>query len=125
GLIFTDKEDGPASNRMLAGDTRLVLSPRWSLQLLGAMSRTVRPGSPELTGPSFRGSLLKSGRTFGASYSIFGNHPDFRASSGLVSRPAIVDATVTHSYTVYGGERSKLERASLDLRLNGTWQFRD
>ena len=78
-----------------------------------------------LTGPSFRGSLLKSGRTFGANYTIFGHHPDFRASTGLISRPAIVDASATHSYTVYGGTASTLERASLDPRLIGTWQFRD
>jgi hypothetical protein len=125
GLIYTDKEDGPASNRMLAADTRVVLSPRWSLQLLGAMSRTARPGTPVLSGPSFRGSLLRSGRTFGASYSVVGHHPEFRASSGLISRPAVVDATATHSYTVFGREGGRLERASLDLRLNGVWQFHD
>jgi hypothetical protein len=125
GLVFTDKEDGPASNRVLGADTRLVLSPRWSLQLLGAMSRTSTPGSPVRTGPSFRGSLLRSGRSFGASYSLLGHHPDFRASSGLISRPAIVDATATHSFTVFGGEQSRLERASADLRLQGTWHYRD
>ena len=125
GLLFTDKEDGPASNRVLGGDTRLVLSPRWSLQLLGAMSRTSRPGSPVLTGPSFRGSLLRSGRSFGASYTLLGHHPDFRAASGLISRPAIVDAAATHSFTVFGGEQSRLERASADLRLQGTWHYRD
>ena len=125
GLVFTDKEDGPASNRVLGGDTRLVLSPRWSLQLLGAMSRTSMPGSPVLTGPSFRGSLLRSGRSFGASYTLLGHHPDFRAASGLISRPAIVDAAATHSFTVFGGEQSRLERASADLRLQGTWQYRD
>ena len=125
GLVFTDKEDGPASNRVLGGDSRLVLSPRWSLQLLGAMSRTSTPGSPVLTGPSFRGSLLRSGRSFGASYTLLGHHPDFRASSGLITRPAIVDAAATHSFTVFGGEQSRLERASADLRLQGTWQHRD
>lgn len=124
GLLLTDKEDGPASNRVLGGDTRLVLSPRWSLQMMGAMSRTVRPGSPTLTGPYFRGSLLRSGRTFGASYSLSGNHPDFRSSAGLISRPAVVDAAATHSYTVFGGEKSRLERASLDARITGTWQYR-
>lgn len=125
GLLITDKEDGPASNRVLGGDTRLVLSPRWSLQLLGAMSRTSRPGSPVLTGSLFRGSLLRSGRTFGASYTVAGSHPDFRTASGLISRPAIVDAAATHSFTVFGGEASRLERASVDLRLQGTWQYGD
>lgn len=125
GLVFTDKEDGPASNRVLGGDARVVLSPRWSVQLLGAASRTVRPGAPVLTGPSFRASLLKSGRTFGANYTFFGNHPDFRTGSGLVSRPAIVDVAATHSFTLYGGEKRALERASFDARLQGTWQYRD
>jgi hypothetical protein len=43
----------------------------------------------------------------------------------LISRPAIVDATATHSFTVFGGQQSRLERASADLRLQGTWQYRD
>jgi hypothetical protein len=125
GLLVTSKEEGPASNRVFGADTRLVLSPRWSLQLQGAMSRTARPGSPVLTGPTYRASLVKTGRTFGANYSLNGLHPDFRTSSGLVGRPAIVNAGITHSYSLYGGEKSKLERASIDLRLLGTWQYRD
>ena len=125
GFLYTGKEDGPASNRVVAADTRLVFSPRWSLSLLGAYSRTERPGFPVLTGPSFRGTLLRTGRTFGANYSLTGHNPDFRTQSGLITRPAIVDATVTHSYTMYGGEKSRLERAAFDLRLNGTWQYRD
>jgi hypothetical protein len=125
GLLFTDKEEGEASNRVFGADTRLVFSPRWSLQLQGAMSRTVRPGSPVLTGPTYRATLVKTGRTFGANYSLNGLHPDFRTSSGLVGRPAVVNAGVTHSYSVYGGEKSKLERASFDVRLLGTWHYRD
>ena len=125
GLLYTDKEDGAASNRVLGGDTRLVFSPRWSLQLQGAMSRTARPGVPTLTGPTFRGTLLKTGRTFGANYSMSGLHPDFRTSSGLVGRAAVVNAGATHSFTAYGGEKSKLERASFDVRLLGTWHYRD
>lgn len=125
GLLFTDKEEGEASNRVFGADTRLVFSPRWSLQLQGAMSRTARPGSPVLTGPTYRATLVKTGRTFGANYSLNGLHPDFRTSSGLVGRPAIVNGGATHSFTVYGGEKSKLERASFDVRLLGTWQYRD
>ena len=125
GLLYTDKEDGSASNRLLGGDARLVLGPRYSLQLQGAMSRTARPGAPVLTGPTWRATLLRSGRSFGTRYSITGIHPDFRASSGLVSRPDIVDAIAIHSVNLFGGEASRLERASFDVLLDGTWEYRD
>ncbi len=125
GLLYTDKEDGSASNRLLGGDARLVLGPRYSLQLQGAMSRTARPGAPVLTGPTWRATLLRSGRSFGTRYSITGIHPDFRASSGLVSRPDIVDAIAVHSVNLFGGEASRLERASFDVLLDGTWEYRD
>jgi hypothetical protein len=123
GLVYTDKEDGAGSNRLLGGDARLVLGPRYSLQLQGAMSRTARPGTPVLTAPTWRATLLKSGRTFGARYSVTGLHPDFRASSGLISRPDIVDAQTTHSLSLFGGEKSPLERASLDVLVDGTWEY--
>jgi hypothetical protein len=125
GLLYTDKEDGQASNRVLGADARLVLGPRYSLQLQGAMSRTARPGVPVLTGPTWRASLLRSGRTFGSRYSLTGIHPDFRVASGLVSRPDIVDAVAVHSITVYGREGGRLERAAFDVLLSGTWEYRD
>ncbi len=125
GLTYTDKEDGDAYNRLLGSDARLVLGPRYSLQLQGAMSRTFRPGFSVLTGPKWGATLLRSGRTFGTRYSIVGFDPDFRASSGLVTRPDIVDAIAIHSYNVFGGEKSKLERASFDVVLDGTWEYRD
>jgi hypothetical protein len=125
GLVYTDKEDGSASNRVLGADARLVLGPRYSLQLQGAMSRTARPGAPVLTAPTWRASLLRSGRTFSSRYSITGLHPDFRASSGLVSRPDVVDAIAIHSVNLFGGETSRLERASFDVLLDGTWEYRN
>lgn len=125
GLLYTDKEDGAASNRVLGADARLVLGPRYSLQMQAAMSRTARPGSPVLTAPTWRASLLRSGRSFGSRYSITGIHPDFRASSGLVSRPDVVDAIAIHSYNVFGGDKSRLERASFEVLLDGTWEYLD
>ncbi|HEU5218539.1 MAG TPA: DUF5916 domain-containing protein [Gemmatimonadales bacterium] len=125
GFLYTDKEDGAASNRVLGADARLVLGPRYSLQLQGAMSRTARPGVPVLTGPTWRASLLRSGRTFGTRYSITGLHPDFRSSSGLVSRPDVVDVVAIHSVNAYGKPGGPLERASFDVVLDGTWEYRD
>src|SRR4029079_2677987 len=58
-------------------------------------------------------------------YSITGIHPDFRASSGLVSRPDVVDAIAIHSYNVFGGDKSRLERASFEVLLDGTWEYLD
>lgn len=125
GVLYTGKEDGAASNRVLGGDLRFVMDPRTSLQLQGALSRTARPNTEVLTAPTWRGSLLRTGRTFGARYSIVGLHQDFRTASGLIARPAIVDAVVDHSVSLYGRSGSLLERVNFDLLLNGTWDYQD
>ncbi|HSB53257.1 MAG TPA: hypothetical protein VLD58_02840, partial [Gemmatimonadales bacterium] len=125
GLVYTDKEDGGASNRVLGADARLVMGPRWSLAVNGAVGRTARPGAPLLTAPRWSGILSRSGRTFGARYAVTGMHPDFRADAGLVSRSNVVDAAATHSLSAYGREGSRIQKASLDVLVNGTWTYHD
>ncbi|HVZ47298.1 MAG TPA: DUF5916 domain-containing protein [Gemmatimonadaceae bacterium] len=123
GLIVTDKEDGAASNRVAGGDVRLVFSKSLSATLQGVMSRTEVPGAPTLTGPLWGGSVTRTGRAFNARYLLSGVSDEFRTSAGFIGRPAIAHALADHSYTRYGAKGSWLESASLDVLMDGIWDY--
>jgi hypothetical protein len=125
GLVYTDRVDGDGSNRVVGADTRLVFGSIYSAQLQGAMGTTVRPGNSTLTGPMWRASLLRTGRTLGASWSINGLHPDFRTASGFIGRRNIVHLNLDHSLTAYGGAESLIRSISGDVVLDGTWVYQD
>jgi len=50
-------------------------------------------------------------------------HDDFAAQAGFISRPAIANASINHSYTLYGGEGSLIESASMNVVLDGLWKY--
>ncbi len=123
GLIFTDKEEGTSSNRVGGADLRYVFSKSLSAQLQGVMSRTERPNTPVQVGPLWAASVSRTGKTFNARYLLSGISDDFRTSSGFISRGAIAHALADHSYTVYGEKGNLFESASLDVLMDGTWQY--
>lgn len=123
GIVLTDKEDGKSSNRVAGADVRLVFGKVYSFQAQGVMSRTERPGTPTLSGPLWRVSLDRSGRTFGARYAISGIDDEFRASSGFISRGAVAHAVASHTLRTYGAKDAFVQSASGEVVLDGTWQY--
>ena len=123
GLIYTGKEEGAASNRVLGGDARLVFSPSWSASLQGVISRTEDPGAGVRSGPLFAVSATRTGRAFSARYVLSGIHDNFGTSSGFISRPAIAHALADHSITWYGAEGAWWQTFSTDVVLDGTWAY--
>lgn len=125
GVILTDKEDGPANNRVAGSDLRLVLSKSVSASVQGVVSRTERPGAATLTGPLWGGSIARTGRAFNSRYLLAASSDDFRTSAGFIGRPAIAHALADHSVTLYGEKGSLLESASFDVLLDGIWGYRN
>ena len=125
GMVYTDREDGRASNRVFAVDSRVVFAGIYSASFQGGMSQTIRPGLPALSGPMWRATLNRTGHTIGARWDISGLHQEFRTQSGFIGRPAIVHANLDHSVAVYGGANSVIRRASLDVVLDGTWGYQN
>ncbi|MDQ6612078.1 MAG: carbohydrate binding family 9 domain-containing protein, partial [Gemmatimonadota bacterium] len=125
GLIFTDKEEGVSSNRVGGADFRINVNNIYSASLQSVWSSTVRPNSPTLSGPLWTGSASRQGRRFGARYTLNGISDDFRTNSGFISRPAIVHANLDHRYTIFGQRRALLDNMTLDLSLDGIWQYRN
>ena len=123
GVLVTTKEEGTSSNRVADADLRLVLDSAWSAQFQAAVSSTTRPGAATRTGPLFNASLSRTGRNVGARYSFATISDDFVTSVGLIGRPAIAQAVATHRFTTLGDKGALLESASLEVRLDGLWQY--
>ena len=122
GLVYTDRIDGSNYNRVAGADARLVFGEVYSAQVQLAGSRTRRLGLTE-TGPLWSARLVRNGRTFGARYTINGIADDFRAGSGFIQRPGIVNARLNHSLTLYGKQGGLVESFTGDVALDGTWEY--
>ena len=124
GVAYTDKVDGADYNRVADVDARLVFGGVYSTQLQLAGSVDRRDGRTTRA-PLWNARLARAGRTFGARYELSGVSRDFRARSGFISRPGIVNATVSHRLTRPAARGAAIESATGELALYGTWQYED
>ena len=124
GFAYTDKIGGGDYNRVADLDARLVFGGVYStqLQLAGSMDR--RDGRTTRA-PLWNARFARNGRRFGARYDIAGVARDFRAGSGFISRPGVVNATVSHRLTWPGARGAALESVTGEAALYGTWQYED
>jgi hypothetical protein len=125
GLVYTDRVDGSSFNRVAALDGRLVLGSAYALTFQGGGSATRNAGSSTAYAPIWNASLVRSGRRFGFSLSGTGIGDDFRAASGFISRPGVVQLTFSPTYTIVGAQGSWLESFTGNILTAGTWdQYR-
>jgi uncharacterized protein DUF5916 len=123
-LVVTDKRDGPDSNTVVAGDTRIAWGGIWNVQAQAGVSRTEAAGAV-LGGPLLQLALERNGRRFGLGWRAISLGEDFRAESGFISRPRVTSVTLDQRWTFSGGPSSRLESLSSDVVLNGVWSTRD
>ena len=122
GLVYTDRVDGAAFNRVAAVDGRIGLGNAWALTFQGGGSATRDSAlGPVRWGPIWRASLVRSSRQFGLTILSRGVGEDFRAASGFISRPDVVSNSVTPSYTIVGAPGSWLESFNANVYLAATW----
>ncbi|MCC7194350.1 MAG: carbohydrate binding family 9 domain-containing protein [Gemmatimonadaceae bacterium] len=124
GIIVTDREDGASSNRVYGSDLRVVFSKSLSAQAQGAFSTTSAQSGPSLTGSLWNASLMRSGTTFNARYTVSAISDGFRTLAGFISRPSIARINADHSISAYGRRGGLVERATLDVVTDGTWAYR-
>ena len=122
GAVYTDRIDGGDYNRVAGIDGRYVFGRIYSAQFQAAASRT-RRGSDAVTAPLWHARFNRNGRTFGMTYSINGIHEDFRAGSGFISRPGVMNLNVSHRLTGYGRRESLVQSLTGEVALYGTWKY--
>jgi len=122
GLVYTDRVEGGAFNRVAAADGRFVMGGSYALTLQGGGSLTGAAGE-SVFGPFWYGALNRAGRAFGLAVTTRGFSDDFQAASGFIARGGIVYAGVTPSYTVQGKPGAALESWTSSILLDGRWDY--
>jgi len=127
GLVYTDRIDGGAFNRVGALDARVLLGGAWDLAVQGGASATRdTAGAAVRWGPVWRANLVHSGRNFSLTVTSRGVGENFRTATGFVSRTDFASLSAIPSYTVVGRPGSWMESFNANVYLGGTWdRFRD
>jgi hypothetical protein len=123
GLVYTDRMDGEASNRVAEVDAHFAFASLYALDVQGALSRT--HDTDVRTAPLWQAVLVRNGRRFGFRHAITGLHPDFRADSGFISRGDITHANLDHRVTFFGPPKGFWESLSSDVVFDWIWRYHD
>jgi hypothetical protein len=124
GLVYTDRIEADAYNRVAGADARLVFGERTTVNLQLAGSRTRTDGETR-TGPLWQTRVNYNGRMLGFRTSILASDEDFRTRSGFFPRPGLVHLNFDPRITLYGAKASVLESFTFDLNLNGRWRYQE
>ncbi|MGB7212135.1 MAG: DUF5916 domain-containing protein [Gemmatimonadales bacterium] len=122
GIVLTDRTDGPDVNQVGAVDGRFTFGKVYSAQFQAGMSHTVQ-GGVATDGPIWYGRLTRAGHTIGFQSSFTGISDQFSTGSGFIGRTGVAEAFVDPSYSVYGKPGGIVQRATVDVVLDRTWQY--
>ena len=100
GVVYTDKADGAAWNRVVGVDGRFVRG-LWSLQGQGAASFTGGQQGTERA-PLWDLSLMRNGRALYTRYAFNGIDENFDAQSGFIARAGVANLSTTHRWNRFG-----------------------
>lgn len=124
GVLVSDREEGPAFNRLAGGDVRIVFGRLYYAQFQ-AVASTTRLGDSTHTGPMWEAVLDRTGRAFGFHYNVIGIHQNFQAWNGFLPRTGYVQPNVANRFTIYGHPGSLLERYNVFITTSGLWRYGD
>jgi hypothetical protein len=127
GLAYTDRIDGPASNRVLGADARVIWKKIWfsDAQIVGSWTR-------DSAGAGMRSGELwditfydRTGYSYGNHGELVGISPDFAALSGFVNRVNVVHGRFFNRFTWYGKPGALLENATTFIGVEPIWRYDD
>lgn len=124
GLVYTDKVDGNAWNRVLGIDGRLVRGV-YSLQAQGAASFTGGGDRSTIKKPLWDLSLLRNGRAFYARYAFNAISSGFDAQSGFIARTGVANISATHRWNLFGARGALVEVFSPEVFMLGRYRYDD
>lgn len=124
GVLVSDREEGPAFNRVAGGDVRIVFGRLYYAQFQ-AVASTTRLGDSTHTGPMWEAVLDRTGRAFGFHYNVIGIHQNFEAWNGYLPRTGYVEPNVSNRFTIYGRPGGLFERYNVFITTNALWRYDD
>lgn len=128
GMLYTDKIDGDAYNRVAEVDARIVFKRIWSARLQAAGSRTKAfvggtTGFRTTNAPLWDTQLRGDGKKYGLTASLRGIDEDFRTQSGFISQPGVTQLRVDPRVTWFGEKGALFESTTLDVAGDITWKY--
>jgi hypothetical protein len=125
GLVYTDRIDGAAYNRVAGADLRLVWRKIWFSDAQLTSSWT-GDGAGSRRGLLWATTLYdRTGRSYGNHFEIAGVHPDFQADAGFVNRTDVVALSVFNRFSFYGKPGALVEQASTFIGFQPLWRYDD
>lgn len=125
GLVYTDRADGHAYNRVAGADARVIWKKIWfsEAQVVGSWTRDAAGAR---FAPLWDVTLYdRTGRSYGNHAELVGIHPDFTAASGFVPRTGIVTGRLFNRFTWYGRPGGRLEQLQLISSVSPIWRYDD
>jgi hypothetical protein len=125
GVTFTNRDQGGAHNRVLAGDFRYV----WGLyyaQFQYGGSWTADSGATRRA-PIWQAEYDRTGRSWGFNYLVNGLGDGFDARAGFVNRlrSGVVNGHAFNRFTLYGARGALLENLTVFFGPDRTWLYGD
>ena len=122
-MLWTERHDGSASNRVLDVDGRLVINKINSITWTAAMAHDNRDGVVT-DAPLWSAGFRRAGRNFRMNYGISGVPANFITRSGLIGQRDIVTPSISNSYTWLLQKRT-VESLTGDVTILGNWKYDD
>ena len=126
GVVYTDRtRDRRRYNRVAGLDGRFQITPRYTLTLLAAGSRTAEGEAGATGGGLLSAQLNRSGRNFQLGATVNDVSNGFRAGSGFIRRSGAAQVQSRASYDFRGRPGELIERWGPSLEFDGFWDHDD
>jgi len=122
GGIVTDREWGPAANRVFGIDGRWRINDNWSTKAQWVGSRTIDESGEATTGEALTAEIARDGRNFSYQSSYLQRSPDFRSELGFIERVDMKETQHEAGYNWFPKARRVL-RVGADLEVGAVWDW--
>jgi hypothetical protein len=120
GIMATSRDFASGSNRVIAADARLKLSPTWVFNGQAIQSYTRNLNGEHLSAPAFTASLNRQSRTFQNFFNYTDRSPDFRTQLGFVPRVNIRHLNNFSTYR-WRPKTGKVQAYGFNLYAEAIW----
>jgi hypothetical protein len=122
GGIFTDRELGPAANRVYGADARWKFTDNWSVTGQWVGSETIGGTGESKSGTSWMAELSRVGRGFEYQGSFTSRSPDFVSELGYIPRVDMREVLQETGY-FWHPQKSRVLRFGPDLEAGALWDY--
>jgi hypothetical protein len=122
GGIFTDREWGPAANRVFGIDGRWRINDNWGTKAQWVGSRTIDTAGATTDGSALTAEVFRDSRVFSYQSSYLQRSPDFRSELGFIERVDMKETQHEAGYNWFPKKRRVL-RVGADLEVGAVWDW--